>query len=43
MIGSFGGHVTSGELVTVEKSKGRILSIPSIPVGHPINRTEELL
>ncbi len=26
MIGSFGGHVTSGELVTVEKSKGRILS-----------------
>jgi 23S rRNA (cytosine1962-C5)-methyltransferase len=26
MISSFGGHVTSGELVTVEKSKGRILS-----------------
>ncbi|QRN84155.1 class I SAM-dependent methyltransferase [Chloroflexota bacterium] len=26
MISSFNGHVTSGELVTVEKSKGRILS-----------------
>ena len=26
MIAPFGGHVTSGELVTIEKSNGRILS-----------------